>query len=554
MVDPITLQVVAASLTGIVREMQISLFRTGYSTAVRESQDGSCAILNSEGQLIAQHVVLPLHMGAFPACTQAVLKAYPRQQIRPGDAFVINHPYVGGNPHAPDFCVVAPVFASERLVAFCGTIAHKTDIGGTVPGSCSGQAREIFHEGLHLPAVRYAVDGEVLRDIEAIIGANSRAAEVVCGDLRGQLGACRIGERRVQAAMQRYGADTVLEAAERSCAITAAKLRESIAAWPDGEFEGESFMDDDGVDVGNPLRVHVRIIKRGDTVRFDFSESADQTKGPANLRPPLVQAACSFCLACMVDPAPATNQGLVSVPEIVVREGSLLNPRWPAPVSGYVQTSHALVEAVLLALGQLVPSRRIAPGCGTRSITMAGKQPETGQQFVQYEIFGGGAGATSFRDGISGTSINHSNSRIASIEIVETEFPVRAREFRLIPDSGGPGRYRGGLGFVREYEILADEARFSVRAGKHLKPARGLEGGGNGRPGACIVNPGTPRERALPSRYADLRLERGDVVRLETPGGGGFGRLQERDATLIEQDLAEGYVTEQGAQQAKRGA
>jgi N-methylhydantoinase B len=177
---------------------------------------------------------------------------------------------------------------------------------------------------------------------------------------------------------------------------------------------------------------------------------------------------------------------------------------------------------------------------------MAGTHPDTGQQFVQYEIFGGGAGAASFRDGISGTSINHSNTRIASIEIVETEFPVRAREFRLLADSGGAGRFRGGLGFVREYEILAEEARFSVRAGKHLKPARGVEGGGDGRPGACIVNPGTERERALPSRYADLRLLRGDVVRLETPGGGGFGRLEEREAALIERDLVEGFVTPEG--------
>lgn len=547
MVDPITLQVVAASLTGIVQEMQISLFRTGYSTAVRESQDGSCAILNREGQLIAQHVVLPLHMGAFPACTQAVLRSHPAETIRPGDGFVINHPYEGGSPHAPDFCVVVPVFSAERLVAFCATMAHKTDIGGTVPGSCSGQAKEIFHEGLHLPAVRYAANGEVCRDIEAIIAANSRAAEVVCGDLRGQLGAARIGERRLQAVMARYGTDTVLAAAERNCEITAAKLRQQIAAWPDGEFEGESFMDDDGIEVGKPLRVHVRVTKRGDAIRFDFSESADQTRGPANLRPPLVRAACSFCLACMVSPVPLTNHGLVGVPEIVVREGSLLNPRWPAPVSGYVQTSHALVEAVLLALGQLVPERRIAPGCGTRSITMAGVHPDTGASYVQYEIFGGGAGATPRRDGVSGTSINHSNSRIASIEIVESEFPVRAREFRLLPDSGGAGRFRGGLGFVREYEILAAESRFSVRAGKHLMPPPGLAGGRPGRPGACIVNPGSKAERRLPSRLADLKLVRGDVVRLETPGGGGFGDPQRRDARRIEDDLAEGFITERPA-------
>jgi len=541
-IDPITRQVVVASLTGIVQEMQISLFRTGYSTAVRESQDGSCAILDRDGRLIAQHVVLPLHMGAFPACVAAVLRAYPAPSIRTGDAFVINHPYEGGSPHAPDFCVVAPVFSDARLVAFCATMAHKSDIGGTVPGSCSGQAREIFHEGLHLPAVRYAAGGEVCRDIEAIIAANSRAADVVCGDLRGQLGAARIGERRLQAVMARYGTRTVLAAAAENCAVTAAKLCEQIAAWPDGESFGESSMDDDGVEVGKPVAVRVRIVKRGNAIRFDFSESDDQTRGPANLRPPLVRAACAFCLACMVDPPPATNDGLVAVPEIVVREGSLLNPRWPAPVSGYVQTSHALVEAVLLALGRLVPGRRIAPGCGTRSITMAGVRPQDGRSFVQYEIFGGGAGATSYRDGVSGTSINHSNSRIASIEIIETEFPVRTREFRLLAGSGGAGRYRGGLGFVREYELLAREARFSVRAGKHLVPPPGIEGGGPGRPGACIVNPGTASERRLPSRLADLKLIQGDIVRLETPGGGGYGDPARRSRELIDKDIEEGLA------------
>lgn len=543
-IDPITLQVVAASLTGIVQEMQISLFRTGYSTAVRESNDGSCAILDRDGKLIAQHVVLPLHMGAFPACTAAVLKRYPPETIRPGDGFLINDPYEGGSPHAPDFCVIAPVFSEGALVAFCATLAHKTDIGGTVPGSCSGQAREIFHEGLHLPAVRYAAEGEISRDLEAIIAANSRAADVVIGDLRGQLGACRIGTRRLQAVMARYGTGTVLAAAHATCTITAARIREQIAAWQDGEAEGESFMDDDGVDVGNPVRVHVRVAKRGDSIRFDFSESADQTRGPANLRPPLVRAACAYGLGCMIDPVPATNDGLVSIPEVVVRPGSLLDPIWPAPISGYVQTSHALVEAILLALGQLAPGHRVAPGCGTRSITLAGIHPNTGRSFVQYEIFGGGSGARATGDGVSGTSINHSNTRIASVEIIESEFPVRCREFRLIPDSGGAGRYRGGLGFVREYEILAPEVQLSLRAGKHQKPPPGVDGGANGRPGACIVNPGTEGAKRLPSRYAGLRLARGDVLRLETPGGGGFGDPRERDPKMVQQDIAEGFVTE----------
>ncbi len=548
-VDPITQQVVSAGLTGIVLEMQNSLFRTGFSTIIRESQDASCAILDRDGRLVAQHVVLALHMGAFPACAGALLAAYPPETMQPGDAFVLNHPYEGGSPHAPDVCIITPVFVDGQLVAMCANMAHKTDIGGTVPGSCSGQAKETYHEGLHLPAVRYAVGGVVSREVEAIIAANSRSPELVCGDLRGQMGACRLGEQRLQELMHRYGIETVLAAAERNLELSAEMVRDELARWPDGTVEAEALIDDDGIDLGQPVRVHVRVTKSGRKIEFDFSGSAGQTRGPANIRPPLVRAVCSFALACMVQPVPPVNQGLISVPELVLREGSLLNPTWPAPVNGYNQTAHALVEAVLTALGQFVPQRLVAPSCASRSIVLSGFNPTTGRNYVQYEIFGGGSGARAEKDGVSGTSVNHSNARIASVEIVESEFPVRCRQFRFLPDSGGAGRFRGGVGFVREYELLAPEARFSVRSGKQLIPPAGLAGGHPGRAGACTINPGTAAERRLPSRYADLRLVQGDVIRLETPGGGGVGDPATRDPDRIAADLTEGAVTAEAAAQ-----
>src|SRR5499426_3499263 len=203
-VDVVDLEVVKASLSGIVQEMQNSLFRTGFSTIIRESQDASCALMNASGEVVAQHVVLPLHIGAFPACTAAVIDAF-RDDIAEGDAFVINHPYHGGSPHAPDIAVITPVFISGRLFGFCGSIAHKSDIGGPVPGSCSGQAREVFNEGLHLPPVRYQRRFEPLNDIERIIGANSRTPELVLGDIRGQLGSDRLGERRLNELAAKYG-------------------------------------------------------------------------------------------------------------------------------------------------------------------------------------------------------------------------------------------------------------------------------------------------------------------------------------------------------------
>src|SRR2546423_1389047 len=233
-IDAVDLEVVKASLSGIVQEMQNSLFRTGFSTIVRESQDASCALMNATGDVVAQHVVLPLHIGAFPACCAAVLKEFDK--FAEGDAFLINDPYAGGSPHAPDIAVITPVIAGGRLIGFCGSIAHKSDIGGPVPGSCSGQAREIFNEGLHLPAVRYQRGFQANSDIERLIGANSRTPELVLGDIRGQLGADRLGERRLNELAAKYGKEKILACFDRLFDMSESKLRKTFAEWPDGRF------------------------------------------------------------------------------------------------------------------------------------------------------------------------------------------------------------------------------------------------------------------------------------------------------------------------------
>jgi N-methylhydantoinase B len=306
-VDAVDLEVVKASLSGIVQEMQNSLFRTGFSTIVRESQDASCALMNDKGEVVAQHVVLPLHIGAFPACCGAVIREFGAT-IAEGDAFLINHPYEGGSPHAPDMCVLSPVFVEGALFGFCGSIAHKSDIGGPVPGSCSGQARETFNEGLHLPAVRYHRKGKAIGDIERIIGANSRTPELVLGDIRGQLGSDRLGERRLIELVAKFGKEKILACFDRLFELSESKLRKTFAEWKDGRFEAERFVDDDGVDLEKPVRIHVVVEKKGDSIHFDFSGSADQTKGPANVRPPLVQAACAYCLISLIDPATCSTR------------------------------------------------------------------------------------------------------------------------------------------------------------------------------------------------------------------------------------------------------
>jgi N-methylhydantoinase B len=542
-VDPITLQVIQARLAGIVQEMQNSLFRTGYSTIIRESQDASCAILNTQGEVIAQHVVLPLHMGAFPACAAAILKTFSLDEIHQGDAFIINHPYLGGSPHAPDMGVFTPIYFENELVGFAANMAHKSDIGGTVPGSGSGTAREIYQEGLHLPPVKFMAELKPVKEIEAMIAANSRTATLVIGDLRGQVGAARLGERRIAELMQRYGKSTIIESTEMLSTYTENRLRRTIASWPDGESEGESFVDHDGIDLTKPIRIHVRVKKTGDKLHFDFSGSSDQTQGPANIRPPLVRAACAYCLVALVDRFLPINQGLARVIEATFRDGSVVNPRFPAAVNTYMPTALTAAEAILRALASFVPDKQISGGSGSAALVLGGRDAQSNRAYVHYEIFSGGTGARSGKDGVSATAFHLSNCKTAPIEIIESEFPTRVERFEMITDSGGAGEWRGGLGFARDYRILADDVRFSMRTDKHaIEPFGSNEGRPGGR-GACVVNPETSDAKHLPSRFGDHRLGANETIRVERPGGGGLGNPFNRPVDKVVEDVRQGYVS-----------
>jgi N-methylhydantoinase B len=444
--------------------------------------------------------------------------------------------------------VLTPIFYRGEWVGFSASMAHKSDIGGTVPGSGSGQAREIYQEGLHLPPVKYVDRNQPVAEIEYLIRANSRTPELVVGDVRGQVGAGRLGEKRFSELMARYGKETILEADEALSSYTERSLRRAIASWPDGRGEGEGFVDHDGIDLDRPIRVHVLVEKKGDRIHFDFTPSGDQTQGPANIRPPLVRACCYYALISLVDPFLPVNQGLSRVVEARFREGSVLHPRFPGAVNTYMPTAHAVVEAVFKALGSFVTEKRIAGGSGSAALALGGRPREGKAGYVQYEIFAGGSGARWGKDGVSATAAHLSNCRTAPIEIIESEFPTLTERFELLPDSGGAGAFRGGLGFVREYRILEDDVRFSLRGDKHTIGPWGCQGGKDGRTGACIVNPGTAEEKSLPSRFGDFTLKKGDLLRLERPGGGGIGDPLERARERVLDDVRQGYVSPESAQ------
>ena len=448
-IDAIDLEVIKASLGGIVQEMQNSLFRTGFSTIVRESQDASCALMNESGEVVAQHVVLPLHIGAFPACCAAVLEAFS-DAIAEGDAFLINHPYQGGSPHAPDMAVITPVFIGGRLFGFCGSIAHKSDIGGPVPGSCSGQAREIFNEGLQIPAVRYQSGHVPNGDLERIIAANSRTPELVLGDIRGQLGADRLGERRLVELVAKHGASKIRACYDRLFEMARARVRLAVAGWKDGQYQAERFVDDDGIELERPVRIHVMVDKRGDALHFDFTASADQTKGPANIRPPLVQAACA--MPHLADrPALYVAAGCCrAFPS--GREGSVLNPRFRRRSTPTIRPS-ALVDAIFAALSHVVPAgarrRQRQPVHHSRR-----PQPPHGPQLRPVRDRGGRAGPR-HQGRPSGITVSRQRAdRAGRDRRINSDRPA----FTSFPDSVAPAN-RGGLGLRREYLNLED-ARF----------------------------------------------------------------------------------------------
>jgi N-methylhydantoinase B len=542
MLDAVTFGVIQSRLSGIVKEMQDSIFRTGYSTVVRESNDASCVLLDAGGNVVGEHVILPLHLSCLPGVVTAIRERFG-DDLRPGDAFITNHPYLAGTPHSMDMAVVTPVFAAERLVAFCASIAHKTDLGGVVPGTANGGATEIFQEGIQYPPTRIERDGAIVRDVEAIVRANSRTPDVVMGDIRGQIGVARLGERRLAATIARYGLEATLATFEAMQSVAERRIRAALARWPDGVHEATKAIDGD--DPARPVRFHVRVEKRGDRIRFDFAGCDDQSRAPINIRPPLARGSVYFALIAMLDPGLPNNGGIGRVVETAFRPGSILDPAFPAPTNTYMPTANAVVEVCIRALGAFVPERRVSGSSGGAGVSLGGTRAD-GSRFLQYELSGSAFGARNGSAGPSGIATLLNNARCASIEVCESEFPARIERFELVADSGGAGAFRGGLGARRVWCIEAPTAQLTLRAAGHDVASFAADGGSEGRKARTLLNPGSEGERELPGRTT-LQLAPGDVIWDERGGGGGLGDPHARDLARIAADVIDGYVSREAA-------
>jgi len=545
--NPIDLEVIYQSTLQIARELTLNMLRTGFSTIIKESQDFTFAIFDPQGRMVAQGIPQPLHIGPLAAQVGEIRRRFP--DAAPGDAFIVNHPYEACQNHSTDICIITPMFADERLIGYIGNTAHKPDLGGKVPGTNAGDATDLFQEGLLIPPMRILRRGELIADLETVICANTRTPEVTWGDISSQINTNTYGLTRFAELFQKYGAEKVLACWQEWMDICERELRREIAKLPDGVYGPETdYLDDDGVDLTKAYRVSATLEVKGDVLRFILDSDA-QARGPINLRP-CVSRNFIQCLVKMVFiPHLPVNDGLsrpvqVSYPP----EGSLLNPRFPAPVNMYVRPSQVTTSVAIRALARAVPGRVPAPGSAAGgSISSAGRHPQTGRWYSQYEILSGGTGARPDGDGVSGMDELVVNVMNTPVEAVETEFPVRIDSYGLAQDSGGPGKYRGGLGVRRQWRILGEESVINLRTDRFKFSSPGIFGAKPAHPSAASLRSENSPPRPLTSKIAGLRLHKGDVLTMEFAGGGGWGDPCERAIERVHDDIVRGYVSRDAA-------
>ena len=544
--DPITLEIYRALYTSVAEEMGIALRRTAFSPNIKERRDYSCAVFDSAGRVIAQGDHMPVHLGSMPMAVAAALRAV---EIRPGDVVILNDPFAGGT-HLPDVTLVAGVFAaskdagtgrhgdtgtwqrndilsprlrvsaSPRPLYFVANRAHHADIGGATPGSM-GLATDVYGEGVRIPPLRLVHNGELDQDLMQLILANVRGNDERRGDFQAQLGSLQTGAARLLEIVERRGAREPSEYAAHLIAYSARLMRRAIGAIPDGKYQAVDFLDDDGVSAqAVPIRVSITI--RGEHALVDFTGSSPQVAGAINAVEAITVSAVAYVFRCLLGEDVPASAGLMEPIEVKAPSGTIVNATHPASVAGgNVETSQRTVDVVFKALAQALPHRIPAASQGTmNNLTIGGIDTRTGKEFSYYETVAGGMGA---RPGLAGSSAVHThmtNSLNTPAEALEYAYPLRVREYRIRRGSGGKGKHSGGDGAVREIETLVP-ARMSLLSDRRKRGPYGLSGGADGKPGhAKIIHEGRPRKIGSKGSW---QLEAGDRIRIESPGGGGFG-------------------------------
>ncbi len=542
--DPTTLEIYRALYTSVAEEMGVTLRRTSFSPNIKERRDYSCAVFDADGRVIAQGDHMPVHLGSMPMAVAAALRDVT---INPGDVVAVNDPFAGGT-HLPDVTLVMGVFRetrrrgeggtrgssprlrvsqSPRPLFFVANRAHHADIGGATPGSM-GLATDVYGEGVRIPPIRIVRGGEVCDDVMKLILTNVRSSHERQADFAAQIGSLKTGEMRLREIVERRGEKEAQSYAQHLISYSSRMMRRAIAAIPDGNYQAEDALDDDGIsDQEIPIRVRITI--KGERATVDFTGSAPQVAGAVNAVEAITASAVSYCFRCLMAADVPASAGLMEPIEVIAPKGTIVNAAHPASVAGgNVETSQRVVDTVFRALSKAIPDRIPAASQGTmNNLTIGGLDPRSGREFSYYETVAGGMGARPKADGMNATHTHMTNSLNTPAEALEYAYPLRVREYRIRKNSGGKGKHKGGDGTIREIETLAP-ARMAVLSDRRKRQPYGLQGGEDGEAGRTYLIRRDGKKEKLASK-GNWEMQAGDRVRIETPSGGGFGRKETRD-------------------------
>lgn len=542
--DPVTLAILKGRLEQVADEMDATLFRSAFNPIIAEAHDASHGIYDPEtgGTLVQGKSGLPIFVGAMAFSVKAVIdKAAKEGGPAEGDIYISNDPYAGGT-HLSDFRLVKPLHRGGKVFCYLASVGHWHDVGGNVPGNYNPRATECHQEGFLVPPVRLCAGGELRRDVIDILRANSRLPDSLYGDLNGQLNALALGESRMNRLLDEYGDGLVRDALRELRRLSAEMVRRHVAALPDGVHSAEDLLDNDGV-TDDPLTLALDLRIDGDRLVFDFSRSSPACAGPVNISRATTVAATYVALKHIFTDTPA-NGGVLDAVDFVIPPECFLSVEAPKPVGGYTETIMRLIDVTFLAFSRFAPERVNGCAYGTiNALSLAGHRKD-GSRWVMFSFFGGGHGGHPEGDGLSHGNAPISTATIPPLEILEAAYPVAFAQWALRPDSGGKGMHRGGLGAVYEIELLEESATAFLFGERGKFPPQGIAGGGPGAPNVFRYETDRGfRTPELVSKITGVGLRRGQRVRLETPGGGGYGDPAKRPRELAERDLEQGYVS-----------
>ena len=551
-IDTVTVEVVRNLLMSVAEETYGIIVRSAYSTNMKERRDVCTAVIDPDGNSVAQVESLAALLGSMLSVVPNIYEKFGRENVRPGDMFIANDPYHGGGNHLPDIVIAAPAFAGKKLVGWIANIAHHADIGGKVPGSTSGDADSLFQEGIRIPVIRIRENDAIIPSVLDLLLDNTRVPQEREGDLMAQMSANLIGVQRLQEAYAHYGDDLML-CMKELVGYSERRVRAVVKQLPDGVYEYTDYVDGCGEKYPDPLPIRVKITIAGDDLTVDFTGSADQIKAPINVPYPCTKAAVFFAVkALMGDDIPA-NEGVNRAITLIAPKGCIVNPTEPSPIGAQIDCQQRIPDAIFGALAPVFPDTVVTAGNGACTTTILAGEGSIGTDsvFIFHEVIAGGGGASRESDGLSGVQVNMTNTSNMPIEATEMEFTkIIARKYELKEDTGGAGRERGGLGIERELEVLQDDVKYTGLGDRHKFRPWGLAGGKEGAAGAFYRIAASDKSiTQMGHKTTSLPLKKGDIIRVITPGAGGYGNPKERPVQMVLQDVMEKKVSVEAAKE-----